>query len=149
MKRIYIAYGSNMNLEQMHRRCPSAVKLGTGVIGWELKFFRGGYADIIPSDTKKTPVVVWDIKKMDEMSLDQYEGYPKFYRKEENITVKMDDGQVIEGMAYIMNNEYKYPTIPRLDYYITVFEGYHDNGIDYDILEEALRTTEQEVALYE
>ena len=32
MKKIYIAYGSNMDLFQMARRCPNARLLGTGEI---------------------------------------------------------------------------------------------------------------------
>ena len=28
--KIYAAYGSNMNIEQMSKRCPKAILLGTG-----------------------------------------------------------------------------------------------------------------------
>ena len=37
--KMYIAYGSNMDLEQMQRRCPEAELLGTGRLeNWRLMF---------------------------------------------------------------------------------------------------------------
>lgn len=39
MSRIYIAYGSNMDMEQMKFRCPDAQLLGTGILeNWRLMF---------------------------------------------------------------------------------------------------------------
>ena len=38
-KRYYIAYGSNLNIQQMQMRCPYAAVLGTAELdGWELLF---------------------------------------------------------------------------------------------------------------
>ena len=38
-KRYYLAYGSNLNMEQMHYRCPGAVPLGTAELeGYRLLF---------------------------------------------------------------------------------------------------------------
>ena len=38
-KRLYVAYGSNLNMEQMMRRCPHAHPIGTSKIaGYELLF---------------------------------------------------------------------------------------------------------------
>lgn len=35
--KLYIAYGSNLNLEQMRRRCPTAELVGKTVLrGWRL-----------------------------------------------------------------------------------------------------------------
>ena len=37
-KRLYTAYGSNLNLDQMAMRCPTAKLVGTGVIqNYELR----------------------------------------------------------------------------------------------------------------
>lgn len=143
--RYYIAYGSNMNIKQMKRRCPDAEIIGTGTIDYELKFYRGGYCDIIPSDKKKTPVVIWTISQADEQELDCYEGYPRFYTKEEGVPIAMDNGQTIYGMAYIMTEGYKYPQMPRADYFMTVLEGYLDNNIGTKPLSDALEVTRTEV----
>ena len=41
-ERLYIAYGSNLNLEQMKHRCPTAEVVGKSTLhGWRLRF-RGG-----------------------------------------------------------------------------------------------------------
>ena len=46
-KRLYIAYGSNINLEQMAFRCPNSKIVGTRMIpGYELEF--RGVATIVP-----------------------------------------------------------------------------------------------------
>ena len=39
MAKLYVAYGSNLNKEQMRYRCPTAKFVGTGIIeGYELQF---------------------------------------------------------------------------------------------------------------
>ena len=40
-KRYYIAYGSNLNVAQMVRRCPNAVPIGTAVLEHNTLYFRG------------------------------------------------------------------------------------------------------------
>ena len=44
MKKLYIAYGSNMDEEQMAFRCPTATLVGTAIVeGYELMFKGGKY----------------------------------------------------------------------------------------------------------
>ena len=39
-ERLYIAYGSNLNLEQMAHRCPTAQAVGTATLkNWRLMFY--------------------------------------------------------------------------------------------------------------
>lgn len=79
-KRLYVAYGSNLNIRQMKYRCPTAKLYGTGVIdNYELQFKgqpHGAFATIAPKDGSSVPIAVWEIQARDEMSLDRYEGYP-------------------------------------------------------------------------
>lgn len=85
MKKLYIAYGSNMDEEQMAFRCPTATLVGTAIVeGYELMFKgsrTGSYATIEPKEGSIVPVLVWEIGQMDERRLDYYEGYPNFYYK--------------------------------------------------------------------
>lgn len=126
--RNYIAYGSNMNLSQMAKRCPKARKLGTGIIG-DYKLIIPGVATIVPEKDNFVPVVIWEITPQCEKSLDIYEGYPRVYRKE-NIKVLTTAGKEITGMAYILNDEYcdvnRKPTAAYLN---TIIEGYCENKI--------------------
>ena len=68
-KKYYIAYGSNLSVEQMAYRCPDAKIAGQAVLaGWELLF--RGCATIAPNLKKNTPVLVWEISERDEENLD-------------------------------------------------------------------------------
>lgn len=132
----YIAYGSNLNIEQMKRRCPTAKICGSGTLeGWTLTFhsMRGpAFATIEPCTGSQVPVVVWDIDKMAEKVLDQYEGYPIFYRKK-NIDVLMSDGRELIAMVYIMSS-CSVPGIPSNGYVNTISQGYTDNGLNLHFL---------------
>ena len=106
MAKLYVAYGSNLNKEQMRYRCPTAKFVGTGIIeGYELQFkgaLHSACATIAPKEGAAVPVGIWTIQKPDEKRLDLYEGYHEhghsFYDKEQ-IAVKMDDGSTITGMV--------------------------------------------------
>ena len=54
---LYIAYGSNMNRDQMSVRCPHAKPLGAYYLdGWRLVF--RGVADIIKDKDARVPIVL-------------------------------------------------------------------------------------------
>ena len=59
--RFYIAYGSNLNIEQMARRCPTAEIVGTAFLrNWRL-MFRGkntAVATVEKHDGSQVPVYV-------------------------------------------------------------------------------------------
>ena len=81
----YIAYGSNLNLEQMARRCPTAKVIGAGEIRDHELLFRGypksAVATVEPKKGAGVPVLIWEIGPEDERNLDIYEGYPRLYGK--------------------------------------------------------------------
>ena len=62
-KRFYLAYGSNLNIPQMQRRCPTAKIVGTAEIkDYELLFKgskTGSYLTIEPKKGATVPVAVW------------------------------------------------------------------------------------------
>ncbi len=136
MNRYYVAYGSNLNLEQMARRCPTAKVVGKGMINdYKLAFW--GVATILPQKGSKVPVAVWEIDESCERALDVYEGFPRLYRKVEKIRVEMYDGSEITGMVYIMNY-HRGEDAPALGYYNVIEQGYEDCGLDISYLEAAL-----------
>lgn len=138
-KRLYVAYGSNLNFNQMHHRCPTAKLYGTGVIkDYELQFKgqpHGAYATIAPKEGASVPVAVWEIRLRDERALDRYEGYPTHYFKQ-TLPVQMDGGEV-NAMVYIMNLRMSFG-LPSPYYYQTVYEGYNDCELDTDVLDQAV-----------
>ena len=139
MGKLYIAYGSNLNLAQMAVRCPSASIYAKGVLNnWEL-VYRGSkansHATIIRKQGSTVPVLVWDIQPKDERRLDIYEGYPNYYFKK-NIMVTIE-GKKKKAMVYIMNNN-QLPGKPSEQYIETILQGYLDNDMDIHILNKSL-----------
>lgn len=139
-KRLYVAYGSNLNIRQMKHRCPTAKLYGTGEIkDYELQF-KGhpdsAFATIAPKEGASVPVAVWEIQSRDEMSLDRYEGYPSHYFKQ-NIPVQLN-GEEVNAMVYIMNLKMGFG-LPSPYYYQTVHEGYNDCGLNTDVLDKAIK----------
>lgn len=127
-KRLYIAYGSNMDKTQMEKRCPGAKVFGkTYLENWELTLPH--YANIERSQKKKAPAFIWEITNENENSLDRYEGYPNLYDKIE-IIVNID-GKLMSAMAYVMTDEYKKrDNKPRRGYIDQILRGYRDAGFD-------------------
>ena len=138
-KRLYVAYGSNLNFEQMKYRCPTAKLYGIGTInGYELQFkgsSHSAFATIAPKEDASVPVAVWDIKLRDELSLDRYEGYPSHYFKQ-NVSVQLH-GEEVSAMVYIMNLKMNFG-LPSPHYYRTVHQGYVDCGMDTNVLDAAV-----------
>lgn len=138
--RYYVAYGSNINVTQMERRCPTASIFGTGWIDDHYLTFGGrqtmAVATVKPRKGSKVPVLVWTIEELDERELDAYEGFPRFYRKEQ-IPVRMDDGKTIECMIYLLNP--KISGVPSDLYVDIIREGYQDVGLDEKYLNRAVR----------
>ncbi|MFK8243299.1 MULTISPECIES: gamma-glutamylcyclotransferase family protein [unclassified Facklamia] len=128
----YLAYGSNMNLEQMAFRCPEAIfKRVTWLEGYRL-VFKGereqAYATIVEDTSSRIPVMIWEINAQDEATLDQYERVPELYGK---ATLELDDEVV---MYYYMQPENDYG-FPSERYYKTIESAYQKQGLDTQILE--------------
>ena len=153
----YLAYGSNLNVDQMKYRCPDAKPVaGTSIPNYRL-LFRRGFLTIEPQQGSSVPVVVWKISDRDEKNLDRYEGYPKFYRKEIfpillNGYKDMDayragkrsvQEKVGEAMVYIMNDGFPAQQ-PSSSYLETVKQGYAAFKMDVNYLMNALVDTWEE-----
>jgi gamma-glutamylcyclotransferase (GGCT)/AIG2-like uncharacterized protein YtfP len=137
-KRLYAAYGSNLNTAQMAERCPDARQVGTGNVNGMRLVFRGAYegavANVEPSEGESVPMLVWEISPADEAALDRYEGFPYLYRKED-VKVRLS-GKSVAAMIYVMNEGYP-PGRPSCHYYSVIREGYEEAGFDTDALRQA------------
>lgn len=135
-KQLYIAYGSNINLEQMAYRCPHSKIVGTSEINdFELEF--RGVATIVPKENASVPVLIWELDERDLPILNRYEGYPSLYRQEK-MSFELD-GKTYKGMAYLINRGSISPPSPQ--YYNTILQGYRENGLDESYLETALENS--------
>ena len=133
----YVAYGSNLSVEQMSVRCPDATIIGTGKIKDYKLVFRF-HADIEPHKGSYVPVLVWKISKTDEERLDLYEGVAGGYYHQEEVPILMDDGTELTGMVYVMNRQ-TYTELPTDDYLQIIEDGYEHFGLDKKVLIRALQ----------
>ena len=144
-KRYYIAYGSNLSVEQMAQRCPDAKVVGMAAIqGWKLVF--RVHVTIEPCAGRVVPVLIWEISERDERNLDRYEGYPSYYYKQD-MTVTMTDlegknPQEITAMVYLMADGHPLQE-PWKGYLDTLAEGYQRFGFNPYQLELALEEAKE------
>ncbi len=148
-KRYYLAYGSNLNVEQMAWRCPTAEIMGTGVIeNYELLFKgskTGSYLTIEKKAGARVPVAVWAVTEEDEAALDRYEGFPSFYYKKEMLItykgIQSGKERKREAFVYIMHED-RPIGMPMRGYVQTCMEGYNAFGFDPTILVKAVIRSE-------
>ena len=137
-KRYYIAYGSNLNVQQMRMRCPSARIIGTSVLEDHKLFFKGSktgsYLTVEKKPGSSVPVGVWEVTPADEKTLDRYEGFPNFYYKKElTLPVKgIRTGKIRKRRVFVYIMYENRPIgIPSISYMQTCIQGYDDFGFDW------------------
>ena len=106
----YFAYGSNLDLLQMKRRCPSSKSISKGSLpDYRLTFNRyssgwnGGVADVIKDQGSEVWGLVFELSDTDLKRLDGYEGCYKdqtsLYERWKSI-IDTPDGQVCNVWVY-------------------------------------------------
>ena len=147
--KLYFAYGSNINLDQMAYRCPAAQVVGPVVLDGYKLLFRGnsrgnGVATIAPHKGRKVYGLLWKITPECEQALDIYEGFPRLYDKQD-VTVQGKDGREFTVMAYVMTDLWREPSVPSSYYYNGILEGYRCSGLPAAALKEAWDHAVEEV----
>ena len=137
INKYYVAYGSNLDINDMGYRCPNALPYKVGRIDHYKLVFRGNLATIEPDKKSYVPVLVWKITNSDECNLDYYEGYPHLYYKK-TVKVHCNDGINILGLVYIMADNYD-KSATSVRYNNTIKQGYKNCGFDLGILEKAIK----------
>lgn len=107
---LYFAYGSNMERVFMKRLCPTAKFVAATILAdHELTFsgnspmWGGGIANICGRPGHRVEGVVWEISDAECKTLDEYEGFPGLYLRQE-IQVRTRSGKGLTAFAYIMGN---------------------------------------------
>ena len=143
-RKLYMAYGSNMNIRQMAQRCPTAAVVGTAVLTGYRLLFRGpdggAVATVEPFKRGRVPVLLWRVTPADEAALDRYEGWPHLYRKE-TVTAEFN-GKPVKAMVYIMN-EGRPLGCPSRYYFEVIKEGYRSAALPTAPLHKAVKRSEE------
>lgn len=138
---IYFAYGSNLNLGEMKKRCPKGEPLGKWVLNDSRLVFRG-VADCIYEPRSKCYGGLWKISLECEAALDRYEGYrPDGYGMYRKVKVELTEPFHGESsiMLYTMNSTETIP--PSVSYLKLIEQGYRDFGLPLRALYKAVKAS--------
>ena len=130
---LYFAYGSNLNLFQMKRRCKDSIFLKKINLKDFRLTFRSKYraADIEPKKNSIVPGGLFEISKSDEKKLDVYEDFPNLYKKYYFYYY----GKRVMTYTMVKKSVFKFPTERYLN---IVKRGYKDCGLDNKYLQKGL-----------
>lgn len=135
-RRLYAAYGSNLNRAEMAVRCPGAQPVGVGELrDYGLVFRAGGkgvYLTVEPRPGCGAPVALWALTPEDELALDEYEVYPELYAKEQ---IQAEFRELATGrvcrervLVYVMVPGHQ-EAEPGREYVERCLAGYRDFGL--------------------
>lgn len=132
---LYFAYGSNIDWNQMRKRCPSSRFVGVAVLhDHKLAFTRKsttrdcGVADAVPEDGRDVWGVVYEITDLDVGKLDSSEGYwpgrvkNSYWRRECVVCVEEDEGRPLTVWAYFAEPQQN-PPLPNAEYKELILSG--------------------------
>ena len=130
---LYFAYGSNLNLFQMKRRCKDSIFLKKINLKNFRLTFRSKYraSDI---EHKKNSIVqgaLFEISKSDEKKLDVYEDFPILYKKHYFYYY----GKKVMTYTMVKKSPFKFPTERYLN---VVKKGYEDCKLNLKFLKQGL-----------
>ena len=110
----YFAYGSNMSVSQMARRCPSAACLGNASLaGYDFLINQRGFGSIVPDARSTVHGLLWTLSDPDIASLDVYEGIAVGHYRKERLAVSFN-GETVVAMVYVATDAN--PGIPEPAY---------------------------------
>ena len=145
LSRYYLAYGDNLNPEQMNKRCPNAKRVDDAMLKGYRLAFKGekdnAYLTIEPDEKRYVAAGVYRLTPSDEASLDRYEDYPNTYIKK-SFTIYLK-GRPVYAFAYVMAEGREYNN-PSNEYLKKVKEGYESFGFDQLLIRFALDRYEKE-----
>jgi phage replication-related protein YjqB (UPF0714/DUF867 family) len=125
-RHLYFAYGSNLCVTQMARRCPDAIDPRPAVLSdhdWLIN--QRGVATVEPFAGNQVHGVLWQLSDRDLTTLDSAEGVPERYRRDE-LTVHTDDGP---SPAWVYIDHRVTPGPPRPGYLPTIIDGAVHHGL--------------------
>ena len=138
--RLYFAYGSNLNRENMAQRCPDALPVMSFTLpNWRLVFRT--HADIVLEEYGRegagVPGAIYEITERCERALDIYEGVAGGYYRKAYIGTP-----ICPALVYIMTDRLGVDlATPTREYYERCVQGCKDWDLEHDHLKDALMDT--------
>lgn len=145
---LYFAYGSNMDMEQMRERCPSARFVGIATLrSYRLAFTRKsrkrqcGAADVLSDKSRVVWGAVFEIDDREIVRLDRSEGHVlgrrenAYNREQRQVFLDDKDDQQLAAMIYIAEREMN-PPPPNMEYKSQILAAARDWGLPSEYIRE-------------
>lgn len=139
---LYFAYGSNLALRQMQRRCPAAQRVGIGMLTNHALAFtrfsqkrRCGVADVLPHPSQEVWGVLFEVNATDLRSLDASEGFHgtgqvnAYDRIEVTVLQDGDPAQPVRAELYVVQEKSPEVLHPNREYLTLLVDGATENGL--------------------
>jgi gamma-glutamylcyclotransferase (GGCT)/AIG2-like uncharacterized protein YtfP len=99
---LYFAYGANMDLAGMARRCPLSRPLGRARLArHRLLVMAEGYASVAPHPRENVHGVLWDLALRDVRALDQFEDVSRGLYKKLHLPVLREPSGSARALVYV------------------------------------------------
>jgi gamma-glutamylcyclotransferase (GGCT)/AIG2-like uncharacterized protein YtfP len=120
--RLYFAYGSNLDPEQMDDRCPGAVAAGVARLDrWRFRIANRGYATIVGEPAATVWGGLWWLTPGHEATLDEKEGVAGGHYRREFLDVITVDHQAVSALVYVEAHRHDAP--PKAGYLERILRG--------------------------
>src|SRR5688572_4080316 len=100
---LHFAYGSNMDPERMHQRCPDATDPQVAALeGFQFAISARGTANIVPVEGAQVHGVLWTVSQRDFENLDKLEGIAAGDSQRQSLAVTLASGERVEAAVYLL-----------------------------------------------
>ena len=138
-KTMYFAYGSNLSISQMDKRCPDNIALDIGRLnGYRWIISNRGYANVIESENDYVLGRIYKINNTDEASLDKDEGVKLVNSGYDRTTLPI----IVDGVSYdclVYVDPIVEEGLPKKEYIDRINSGITDSKFPDQYVEKYIR----------
>jgi gamma-glutamylcyclotransferase (GGCT)/AIG2-like uncharacterized protein YtfP len=134
-RRLYFAYGSNLDQAQMKRRCPRARLIGKAVLpsyrltfGGHSRMWGGAVATVKRDRNCSVDGLLYDMPQADFDRLDAFEGCPAAYIRVRRVVY--DDRERARRPLLYIQRKIIDEKIPSAKYFMVLLDAYDTLGFD-------------------
>ena len=150
---LYFAYGSSLLRSQMERRLMGNKPVTRAYLkGYRLAFMgnsverKGPIVNLLPDASHMVPGTLYELNDIMIQYLDRAEACEKGIYQKLEVEVEKDDGSKVKADAYQLIEQNPQFGKPNLGYLMQVKQGYKEWGLPEEVLEEAMKWSEESKA---
>ena len=141
---LYFAFGSNMDTDQMARRCPGARVSGRALLSEHRLVFRGPSkkrgGGVLSVDTNPSTTVeglLYEVSEAHLDALDRFEGAPEWYKRVTRMVTSLDGATLKEAVIYRLPESVR-EMPPTTAYVAQVSAAFATLNLDHAALDDAV-----------